>query len=59
MSLERSMNNHDDRLGNRDIGNLALKLIVGVIVVRVLIVEPKGGGSLRPDDLGSDIGTTT
>ena len=53
------MNNHDDRLGNRDIGNLALKLIVGVIVVRVLIVEPKGGGSLGPDDLGSDIGTTT
>ena len=24
MSLERSMNNDDDRLGNRDIGNLAL-----------------------------------
>ena len=53
------MNNHDDRLGNRDIGNLAPKLIVGVIVVRVLIVEPKGRGSLGPDDLGSDIGTTT
>lgn len=58
-SLERSMNNRDDRLGNRDIGNLALKLIVGVIVVRVLIVEPKGRGSLGPDDLGSDTRTTT
>lgn len=34
MSLERSMNNHDDRLGNRNLGNLALKLIVGVIFAR-------------------------
>ena len=36
-----------------------MKLIVGVIVVRVLIVEPKGRGSLGPDDLGLDTGTTT
>lgn len=34
MSLERSMNNHD-KLGNRDIGNFALKLKVGVTVARV------------------------
>lgn len=35
MSVERSMNNHD-KLGNMDIGNLALKLIFGVTVARVL-----------------------
>lgn len=34
MSLERSMNNHD-KLGNRDIGNFALKLKFGVTVARV------------------------
>ena len=42
MSLERSMNNHDDKLGNRDVGNLALKLIVGVIVARFLSSWTRG-----------------
>lgn len=54
MSLERSMNNHDDRLGNRDIGNLALKLIGGVIVASVLSTVDQGKG-----DLGSNPSTTT
>ena len=54
------MNNDDDRLGNRDLGNLALNEAHSWgHVVRVLIVEPKGRGSLGPDDLGLDTGTTT
>ena len=36
------MNNHDDKLGNRDVGNLALKLIVGVIVARFLSSWTRG-----------------
>lgn len=35
MGLERSMNNHD-KLGNGDIGNLALQLIDGVTVASVV-----------------------
>lgn len=38
------MNNHDDTLGKRDIGNLALKLTVGVIVAKVLSSVDQGKG---------------
>lgn len=44
MSLERSMNNHDDTLGSRNIGNLALKLRVGVTVAEVLSSVDQGKG---------------
>lgn len=46
ISLERSVNNHDDTLGNRDIGNLALKLVVGVIVAKVLSSVDQGKGDI-------------
>lgn len=44
MSLERSMNNHDDTLGSRNTGNLALKLMVGVPAAEVLSSVDRGKG---------------
>lgn len=41
MSVERHMNNHD-KFGNRDIGNLGLKLRVGVTVAGVLSSVDQG-----------------
>lgn len=43
------MNNHDDTLGNRNIGNLALQLVAGVTVAEVLSSVDQGkGGTLSP-----------
>lgn len=54
------MNNHDDTLGNRDIGNLALKFTVDVIVAKVLSSVDQGrGGMTESHDLGSNPNTTT
>ena len=55
------MNNHDDTLGNRDIGNLALKLTVGVIVAKILssVDQGRGGGMTEAHSLSSNPNTTT
>lgn len=53
------MNNHDDTLGNRDIGNLALKLTVDVIVAKVLSSVDQGRGTTESHGLGSNPNTTT